>query len=214
MSRRAGVLEKRIWAAGILAALASAASGCGGAGETAADEVRTTTTATAPESPTTVETVPGATTPSGETIQDTDTVIAAREGAIRGERVRLEIAELERSGGTVALTFRLKLILGPERGAENKSAWISGIFDDGVSQADDYATLDGISLIDTKNRKRYLVARDSAGVCVCDGNLGSATLRGEAPFIFSATFGAPPQDVAAVDVVIPRFGTFKDVPIS
>jgi hypothetical protein len=29
----------------------------------------------------------------------------------------------------------------------------------------------------------------------------------------SATFAAPPPDVAAVDVEIPRYGTFKDVPL-
>jgi hypothetical protein len=29
----------------------------------------------------------------------------------------------------------------------------------------------------------------------------------------SATYGAPPQDVHAVDVVVPHFGTFANVPL-
>lgn len=74
--------------------------------------------------------------------------------------------------------------------------------------------LDGVSLVDAKNRKRYLVARDSKGDCVCDAGLGSKFVEGGAPLTLSATFGAPPEDVEALDVVIPSFGTFKDVPLS
>lgn len=32
--------------------------------------------------------------------------------------------------------------------------------------------------------------------------------------ILSATFAAPPPDVRAMDVVVPKFATFKDVPVS
>jgi len=40
-----------------------------------------------------------------------------------------------------------------------------------------------------------------------------ARSTGGAPLLLSATFGAPPPDVDALDVVIPRFGTFEDVPL-
>ncbi len=75
-------------------------------------------------------------------------------------------------------------------------------------------TLDGISLIDSKNRKRYLVGRDSNGACACDRDLGTAFVNADSPVALSATFGAPPPDVTSMDILVPQFGTFKDAPLS
>lgn len=49
---------------------------------------------------------------------------------------------------------------------------------------------------------------------MCDGSLGSTFVEFLAPVTLSATFGAPPEDVETVDVVILNFGKFKDVPLS
>lgn len=75
------------------------------------------------------------------------------------------------------------------------------------------STLDGVYLVDGTNRKKYLVGRDARNLCTCDSDLGSAFVAVDAPVTLSATFGAPPPDVRAVDVFVPRFGTFKDVPL-
>lgn len=155
--------------------------------------------------------------PTG-TRTDPDQALARREASVAGEPIVLEVVQLERSGDTTALTFRLSA----EAGAGEVSAigaQVSQTFDDGVGEVaqgsgGDTSTLDGISLIDTENRQRYLVARDSEGVCVCDGALGSRFIEAGAPVLMSATFGAPPEDVSSVDLVIPQFGTFKDVPLS
>ena len=49
---------------------------------------------------------------------------------------------------------------------------------------------------------------------MCDSNLGAQFVGDGTTTVLSATYGAPPADVKAMDVVVPRFGTFKDVPIS
>lgn len=144
--------------------------------------------------------------------------LAARDGQIDGVAVRLEITELRRSGATTALTFELS-VDEPRAGETTDNAQVAGTFDDGLSEVDggkgqDSRTIDGVSLIDATNGKRYLVARDSEGVCVCDGDMSSTFVEPAGPVSLSATFGAPPPDVEAVDVVIPKFGTFKDVPLS
>ena len=144
--------------------------------------------------------------------------LASREGQIDGDAVRLDITELRRSGSTTALTFELT-VGEPRAGEDEPSAQVGTTFDDGVGEAtggkgQDSFTLDGVSLVDAENRKRHLVARDSEGVCVCDGGLSGTFVKPGAPVVLSATFGAPPADVDAVDVVIPKFGTFKDVPLS
>jgi hypothetical protein len=164
------------------------------------------------------ETAP-AQTPSEEApTEDSGGAVASRDGQIDGEAVRLEITDLVRSGSTTALTFELS-VAETRAGETEASAQIAQTFDDGLAEAtggkgQDSFTADGISLIDATNGKRYLVARDSGGVCVCDGNLASRFVEPAAPTGLSATFGAPPADVESVDVVIPSFGTFKNVPLS
>lgn len=73
---------------------------------------------------------------------------------------------------------------------------------------------DGISLIDTANSKRHLVARDSEGECVYTrGLVGTSLAAGERVGI-TATFAAPPQGTETMDVLVPDVGTFPAVPIS
>jgi hypothetical protein len=156
------------------------------------------------------------TSPSGKVVAAPEKAIASRDGSMDNKPVKLEITELKRSGATTALTFRLTATKSDD------SAQVAQTFDDGIDQKiknspNQFAggsTLDGISLIDSKNRKRYLVGRDETGACVCDGDLSTAFANSDAPVLLSATYAAPPPDVRAVDVVIPHFGTFKDVPIS
>ena len=157
-----------------------------------------------------------ATSPGGEKTKAPVKALAGNSGTIDGKPVRVEIVQLKRSGETSVLTLRL-LAEGQTDGAQ-----VAGTFDDGtiekLKNTDNPTaatnTLDGISLIDTKNRKRYLVGRDSNGVCACDIGLSNAFVNADSPLVLSATFGAPPADVTAVDVLVPRFGTFKDVPLS
>jgi hypothetical protein len=157
-----------------------------------------------------------ATTPSGDTRSAPEQPIAERDGSIDQHSVKLQIVELKRSGQTSELTIRL-VATGDTDGAQ-----VAQTFDDGISQnlkstgdpPPETGTLDGISLIDSQNRKRYLAGRDEDGSCACDKDLSNAFVAADAPLVLSATFAAPPADVKAMDVVVPRFGTFKDVPLS
>ena len=72
---------------------------------------------------------------------------------------------------------------------------------------------DGLSLVDVKNSKLYLVASDGAGTCLCSRGLSGVFLSRNLPAIFSATFAAPPADITTVDMRIPTFGTVRNVPV-
>jgi hypothetical protein len=157
-----------------------------------------------------------ATSPGGEKVEVPEEAIASRDGAISGTPVKLELLQLKRGGETSVLTFRIATVGGDE-------VQIGEIFDDGANQEIEGAatadspvnttSMDGITLVDTQNRKRYLVGRDSKNACACESDLGGVFL-GSDPVILSATYAAPPEDVSAMDVLVPRFGTFKDVPVS
>ena len=57
------------------------------------------------------------------------------------------------------------------------------------------------------------MASDGKGRCLCSRNLNSMFLDYGNPMLLSASFAAPPADVAAIDVRIPNFGTVKNVPV-
>jgi hypothetical protein len=189
--------------------LAAVLIGCGGDDE----EPKQESGSGAAQTSTATET---ATTPSGDTREAPAEPLAERDGSVDQKPVKLEILELKRSGETVALTFRL-VAIGDTSGAQ-----VASTFDDGIFQKLDGTTdttagagsLDGISLIDATNRKRHLVGRDEDGACVCDRDLSNGFVSADAPLLLSATFAAPPDDIEAMDVVVPHFGTFKDVPVS
>lgn len=142
--------------------------------------------------------------------------LAGMDGSIDGKPIRLDVIALTRSGGVSQLTLRVANTLPAS--ATSGSAQIGNTFDDDVngttSSPDDPFTVDGLALIDSVNRKKYLVARDTAGKCVCDGDLSATFARPGRSVNLSATFGAPPGSVRTVNVFVPKFGTFRDVPIS
>ena len=130
----------------------------------------------------------------------------------------VDLVALKRSGPTVVLNLRLRTTAADPEG--RTSAQIAQALANDVNEKTpggdtiDTDNADGLELVDTKNRKRHLVARDTENRCVCSSGLSSVFVRPVAPVNVSATFGAPPADVRAMDVTIPGFGTMTDVPLS
>ncbi len=200
-----------------LAALALAAIGCGSDGEQAAGAASQTGDPAAAPPAGQATTADGSAPGSGDAA--TAQALASRNATIDANPVRLEIAELRRSGTTVALTLRLST-------TSDDTTDVGDVFDDGVRQiakgtdADDPLaddgyrngnSVDGVALIDATNRRKHLVGRDAQGNCLCDVDIANASVMSDAPLLLSATYAAPPPDVKEMDVFVPRFGTFKRV---
>jgi len=128
--------------------------------------------------------------------------------------VRVELHRLRRNNGF--LTVNLRMTNTGTEGTGHR--W---------QIADEFAgdtaghTLGGISLVDRKNRKQYLVARagtDAAGKdrerYLASGDLAGVFVQPGQSVNLYATFGAPPDDVPAVDVVVPTVPVFENVPLS
>jgi hypothetical protein len=186
-----------------LAAALTLAAGCGGdddappASTPAPTESSAEATATATPTPT-VATGP----------------VAQGEGSADGGRFVFIITELRRSGPTVVLNATVSLAGDSPR----DSIQISSAFSDGQFQEledseanEEGDVFDGVALIDPEGRKKYLVARESTGRCVCSNDLSAAFVQEEAPISLQATLAAPPEDVTTVDVVVPNVKTFTDV---
>ena len=192
-----------------LAAALALLAGCGGdddqqAAGTPSPTGTATPAATASETATAEPTVEGA-------------PVAEAQGSADGGRFVFRILELKRSGPTVVLNAQVSLA----GGTENDDIQINDAFADGINQdlkdsssQEDSDVFDGVALIDAAGRKKYLVARDATGRCVCSNNLGSAFVTEDAPVNLQATLAAPPDTVTTVDVVVPNVKTFTGVPIA
>jgi len=130
------------------------------------------------------------------------TVVASADGETPG--VRLDITEAKR-GADDTLTVKFIIV--------NKSA---SAFKFGHNLGDqaygDFGNVGGIHLLDTTNKKKHLVIRDSQKNCVCSSKLkdlpagNSINLWGKFP--------APPASVKAVSIVVPGFMPLDGVAIS
>ncbi|HEX2805669.1 MAG TPA: hypothetical protein VHN80_05830 [Kineosporiaceae bacterium] len=105
----------------------------------------------------------------------------------------------------------------PDRG----SGWqVNTFFSNGINDAlapdfggPDSTSIDGVYLLDPKNAKRYLVARDPNGLCACTGNTGAIFVKAGTPVTFTSTFKAPPPDVTTMTVVIPKLPPFENIAV-
>ncbi|SEP82256.1 hypothetical protein [Microlunatus flavus] len=163
----------------------------------------------APASPTEAQPSPADPSASAGTDQ-LGQPFATREGGFDGQKVRVRLYPVLREG-TVS---HVNLVLSsPATGSDHVQ--VAEMLSDHNADAGDKDPFaaDGLTLVDGKNAKLYLVASDGAGTCLCSKGFSSVFLEDDAPLLVSATFAAPPADVTTVDVRIPTFGTVKGVPL-
>ncbi|TQJ23572.1 hypothetical protein OHA01_02520 [Micromonospora zamorensis] len=145
------------------------------------------------------------------------TVIASRDIQISESgslfRVKVELYQLRRDKGFVNLNVRMTRT--DPAGSPGRWQIASAFQGETVSLA-----FSGVTLVDRKNRKRHLVARagDSDAkpgqvTYLASSGLASVFVTPGQSVDLYAMFGAPPDDVTAVDVVIPRVPVFENVPL-
>jgi len=75
-------------------------------------------------------------------------------------------------------------------------------------------TFSGVYLLDRKNHKQYLVAHNARDEFLASNRLGALFVKPQQSAELFATFGAPPDEVAVVDVVIPQIPVFENVSLA
>lgn len=188
------------------------AQGCSKAADGPSQSAATTTSAVTerPADPTSKPEKPGG--------ADTGPVVATGTTSAGSTPLKIELHELRRNNGVVSLNFSVTNT-GVAGDAGDDRWQVTEFFDDGTTNgaaAGDGAngdTVDGVYPIDGVNKKRYTVARDTTTHCACSGDMSSTFIGRGQTQTFSATFGAPPPDVRAVDVAIPHSATFANVPL-
>ncbi|MFU8871296.1 hypothetical protein [Micromonospora sp. SL4-19] len=151
-------------------------------------------------------------------VADLGAVVATRDVQISKSSnlysVRVELYELRRRDGFVTVNVRMTRT---DQGTGNNDWQVGDTFEgDTIS-----LTFAGVTLLDRKNRKRYLVARVDPNTTpdgkdsqyLASTNLSTVFVKPDQSIWLYATFGAPADDVAAVDVLIPRVPVFENVPL-
>ncbi len=168
---------------------------------------------------TTQPTASGSASPSQTAMQRPE--IASRQISISGIPATVILNEVVVRNGVTSLTWTLRN--DQARGTSGLGIQMSGdLFGDGRTATvpgteqqvpDDIYYVDGIYLLDTANRLRYLPARDAEGRCVCSYAPSSIFIRPGAQQSFDAVFKALPDGVNTIDVVLVRGGTFRGVQV-
>lgn len=191
--------------AGLAIMTALAVSACSLPG--GADEPSTPPQASAPASAGSGAPTATDPSPSGGTDQLGQPFVT-RDSSRNGESFTMTLYPVRRTGTTSSVNLTLS-------SSGDEGFTVSTLLTDNNSESGDASAsaADGIQLVDGKNAKLYLVASDGQGHCLCTQGLTGVVLKDGASSIISATFAAPPADVTTVDVVVPSFGTVKDVPV-
>ena len=144
---------------------------------------------------------PAAAPPAAAT---TSSGIASADGEKPGTRV--DVAELKRgSGGTV--TLRMAFVNDSEN-----AIGFGYNFADPDHQITDHGSIGAVQLVDPVGKKKYFVARDADGKCVCSTKIPDVAPHSR--LSLWAKFPAPPDDVQKISIVIPHFQPLDDVAIS
>jgi hypothetical protein len=165
----------------------------------AASAPASTTSAATTSAPATASTAAASPAPPSAT-----SGIASADGEKPGTRV--DVQELKRgSGGTV--TLKMVFVNDSEQGMG-----FGYNYADPDHEIRDHGTIGAVQLIDPVGKKKYFVARDSGGKCVCSTQIPEVAPHSR--LSLWAKFPAPPDDVQKVSIVIPHFQPLDDVTIS
>ena len=171
-------------------------------------ESTTTAQAAAPAPETTTTAAPAATAstaaPAPAAAATTSSGIASADGEKPG--IRVDVMELKRaSGGTV--TLKMAFV-----NDSDKALGFGYDFADPDHQIGDHGSIGAVQLVDPVGKKKYFVARDSEGKCVCSTKVPDVAPHSRVSLW--AKFPAPPDDVQKISIVIPHFQPLDDVTIS
>jgi hypothetical protein len=124
------------------------------------------------------------------------------DGEVSGTKV--VITELKRGGSTVTLKFTLY-------NNTNAEFNVGGRFNGPDYKNNGGRSFSGLNLIDSVANKKYFVAADSDGNCLCSEHVDD--MKPNTQLSLWAKFPAPPDNVQKITVQIPHFIPVDDVPI-
>jgi len=137
-----------------------------------------------------------------------DTPVATRPGSFDQDKVVATLYPVRRTGETASVNLYI-VAQDPEG-----TFMLLNSLGDGNTETSSKAltSVDGVRLVDPVAKKAYLPAVTADGQCVCSPDDG-ATGEVRSSVWVTVTFAAPPAELTMINVTVPTFGTFTDVPV-
>lgn len=200
-------------AAGVALAISSLlVSGCGGSGNTAADKPDRSSTSSASASNQASTGQPSGSASGATPNADLGDPVASRTTSADGYGLQLKVYPVHRTEDLATLNFTMTVTKAGGSGMFQVATLLAdGDFDSSDTASGD--TVDGVKMLDSANKKVYLVASDGSGHCLCTRDTSGVFLGMGETRTFSTTYAAPPPDVTSVSLVFPAFGTVTGVPV-
>ena len=126
--------------------------------------------------------------------------------------IKIDLYGPRRDQGFVTVNVQVTNMTPEGQGAS--LGWqINDTFAGATRSVDNKQSFSGVYLLDRKNQKQYLVARNANEEYLASTNLNAVFVKPQQTAELFATFGAPPADVTAIDLVIPQLPVFENVPL-
>ena len=134
--------------------------------------------------------------------------VATRRGSIEKVAVTATLYPVLRSGDTATANLQ---IVSQDPG---QTFMLLDSLGDGNTEtaSKSLTSVDGLRLIDTAAKQAYLPAVTTDGACVCSPDDAGTSDYSSSTWV-TVTFAAPPATVTTLNVSVPHFGTFNDVPV-
>jgi hypothetical protein len=140
------------------------------------------------------------------------TVAAQVSYASEAVPIKIDLYGPRRDQGFVTVNVQVTNMTPEGRGSS--LGWqINDTFAGATRSVDNKQSFSGVYLLDRKNHKQYLVARNANEQFLASTNLNAVFVKPQQTAELFATFGAPPADVTAIDLVIPQIPVFENVPL-
>lgn len=137
-----------------------------------------------------------------------DQPVATRPGSFETDKVIATLYPVRRTGETASVNLYIAA-----QDPDGTFMLLNSLGDGNTETSSKALTsVDGIRLIDPVAKKAYLPAVTADGQCVCSPDDG-ATGEVRTSVWVTVTFAAPPTQLTLINVTVPTFGTFTDVPI-
>ncbi|WP_139210035.1 hypothetical protein [Microlunatus flavus] len=137
-----------------------------------------------------------------------DVAVATRPGSFDKDKVIATLYPVRRTGETASVNLYIAA-----QDPDGTFMLLNSLGDGNTETSSKALTsVDGVRLVDPVAKKAYLPAVTADGQCVCSPDDG-ATGEIRSSVWVTVTFAAPPAQLTLINVTVPTFGTFTDVPI-
>ncbi len=142
------------------------------------------------------------------TVPDVDEPVAARTIQQDGNRYRLDVFPLVAEAGSPGVSVNIRLTFEKMSQPTIRMGLLASVEDQGSVRM---RRASGLQVIDRAGGTAYLPARDADGIPLCSPEVPNEASAGDQVYV-TCVFGGFPEDVESLDLVVPNFGTFRDVP--